>query len=699
MTDMSTFDNHLSRRPAFVRRVTQIFVPLLALMVWATPGAAQLTPIGSNPLLLATGMRGSDVAYDPVHDVYLVVGAYGPVWGAFANANGDLLSFVHINNTGSGFAHYPRVAYSPHVSNGNGGSGGFLVTWHEGTSAMNNFVHTRVVAYPDRLVSPTVAIPTQATHWERGAAVAYSPASQVFMVAVGDVYNQVWIARLNPSGQLLGSPAVISEGGHGARDPGITWIPAMNEFGVIFTGWMSSGATTNYARVSPNGTLLRRNLFNVGGGTYISDIAFNTATNRLVGVWWQNGTQGAEIDLAGDVIASGLVSTGTGTYDSAGLSYNPNSGTFLLVGQGQSDKVWGAELNSRGARTSSDVQLTSAPGSSGGGSFYPRATARGADAQWDLSYSHNFSALRDQVVSTTSRGGGPSGSLGSVSAPPPPTDGGGSTGGCPGTAPFPGAVCVNGGWVPGSGGDDGSGGSTGGCPGTAPFPGAVCVNGGWVPGSGDSGSSGSTGGCLGTAPFPGAVCVNGGWVPGTGDSGSSGSTGGCLGTAPFPGAVCVNGGWVPGSGGGSGSSSGGCLGTAPFPGAVCVNGGWVPGTGDSGSGGSTGGCLGTAPFPGAVCVNGGWVPGTGDSGGSSGGCLGTAPFPGAVCVNGGWVPGTGDSGGSSGGCLGTAPFPGAVCVNGGWVPGTGDSGGCLGTAPFPGAICVNGGWVPGSTEN
>jgi hypothetical protein len=219
--------------------------------------------------------------------------------------------------------------------------------------------------------------------------------------------------------------------------------------------------------------------------------------------------------------------------------------------------------------------------------------------------------------------------------PPSPstTPSGGSTtpaGSCLGTAPFPGAVCVGNGWVPGSevpsggsttpSGGSSSGGSTtstGSCLGTAPFPGAVCVGNGWVPGS--------------EVPSVGSPTTNAGPTSGGSSSGSTTSAGSCLGAAPFPGAVCVGNGWVPGS--------------------EVPNGGSTPSGGSSSGGSSTGGsttstasCLGTAPFPGAVCVGNGWVPG-GSTGGSAtataGGCLTPDPFTaigGGVCVNGGWRP-------------------------------------------------------------
>jgi hypothetical protein len=674
-----------------LRRLGAVATMFLALLVWAVPAAAQLGRIGNSPTLHATTIRGTDDAYDPVHDIYLVVGGYGPVWGVFVNPFGDPIAAPFlINNPSGGFAHFPRVVYSPHVSNGAGGAGGFLVSWHENIG-IPNYVHTRVVSWPNRLVTPVRNIASSSTWWESGASMAYSASSQMFLAAWRSGDYIIWAARIGLDGSQIGPLIQVSAGG-GSRDPSVAWNPHTNEFGVIYTGWNASGATATFARVNAAGAVVSRTLLGIAAGTYITDLAFNTALNRFVAVWHAQGigTVGAELDAVGNVIGTGLVSNVVGTVDGLGLSYNPVSGTFLLVGQSsRGADIWGSELNARGARTSAEVVLTT----TGGDAYYPRAGARLNAPQWDIAFAGpGYKSLRDQVVSTVSGAGGPGGSLGGA----PPTSGGGSTAGCPGSPPFPGAVCVNGGWVPGTG--DTGGGSTGGCPGSAPFPGAVCVNGGWVPGTGGTGGGGSTGGCPGAPPFPGAVCVNGGWVPGTGGTGGGGSTGGCPGTAPFPGAVCVGGGWVPGTGGsGGGGSTGGCPGTAPFPGAVCVGGGWVPGAGGAGGGGSTGGCPGTAPFPGAVCVGGGWVPGTG-AGGSTGGCPGTAPFPGAVCVNGGWVPGTGGSSGvavSASGCPGTQPFAGAVCVNGGWVPGSG--GGCTTPDPFVaigGGMCVNGGWSP-----
>src|SRR5690606_9664202 len=140
-------------------------------------------------------------------------------------------------------AHFPRVHYSPDV---NSCEGGFLVTWHQGTSEFNNQVNYRIVAYPNQLVTPQRAIASAATKWEMGAAIAYSEASKVFLVAwktarietqTARVTARVMAARINLDGQVVGSVIQVSDPALHGRDPSVAWNPTANEFGVLYTGW------------------------------------------------------------------------------------------------------------------------------------------------------------------------------------------------------------------------------------------------------------------------------------------------------------------------------------------------------------------------------------------------------------------------------------------------------------------------------
>ncbi len=148
-------------------------------------------------------------------------------------------------------------------------------------------------------------------------------------------------------------------------------------------------------------------------------------------------------------------------------------------------------------------------------------------------------------------------------APPPPAA---ST--CVGTAPFPGGVCVDGGWVPadhplalnaGATVTTSSGGSS-----TAAS--TILL---WVP------STTST--CAGSPPASGWVCVNGGWVPANHPAAAGASSGGGSWVVVSSGAPTSSGGATSAAGPGTPSGAGTCVGQPPAVGWVCVVGGaWVP---------------------------------------------------------------------------------------------------------------------------
>jgi hypothetical protein len=641
-------------------RIGALLVALI--LVSAAPATAQISVTTGNPLLYSGWVQGSASAWDPVHNVYLVVGAPSntaqPLVGVFTDVAGDLVAGPFPINRGGVFSQFPWVAYSPNLPNGAGGVGAFLVTWHENGVMVNgvetpetiNYVQTRTVSYPAGAVGAQQSLvgPT-GSFWLTAPMVKYSSISNIYFLAWRGMDTMLWGARLDGNGTLIGSPFRIVPTTQSWQNPSVAWDSVTDQFGVLSTGYGGpTGATTAVTIVTAGGTVVGTNIFNAAPQTFVTAIDFNPATGRYIGVWYQapGGTMGVEIASDGTVVAEGLVSTRTGTPDTEALAYNPMSGTFLLAAEGQSYNIWGAELNAHGVRDSADIEITSTGGPKG--TFFPMAAPGGVSgAQWSVSFTHNFNELHDQIIATSTRGGGPAGSLGAAppgQAPPPPatppSSNGGSTS-CPGypNPAFPGAVCVNGGWIPG--------GSTGGStPPPSPPPPPT------PPPSTPPPSSGASTSCPGypNPAFPGAVCVNGGWVPG-----ASGSTS-CPGypNPAFPGAVCVNGGWVPGG------STGG---STPPPSTP------PPSIPSPSSGGSTT-CPGypNPAFPGAICVNGGWVPGA--SGSTS--CPGypNPAFPGAVCVNGGWVPG-GPPSPTSGGCTTPDPFTaigGGICSNGGWRP-------------------------------
>lgn len=566
-------------------RTLRVFLvcALVAAGLTATPqqATAQLAAAAAVQNVVPSAVRGTDSAFDPVNDVHLVVGAYGPLWGVFVNSAGVAVTapFVISGNSNAPFAHFPRVTYSEHLSNGAGGLGGFLVAWHQ-NSGNSNFVNTRIISFnaSGHMVGAQLTLPGSATFWEAAPAVAYSSTSQRFLVAWQTCCggsSVIQAALLGTSNQLVAGPFQIS-GGYG-RDPGVAWNSATDEFGVSFNGEDTTSIMSAFARVSTAGTVLRRNVFNrSSSGTFISDVVYNPTTNRFVSTWFQNSgrVHTAEFDATGEALAAGIATSQTGTYDGLGIAYSAASGTILLVGHHSSSEVAAVELNGRGARISAEATVVTSSGALG--AYYPRPSASGnTRAHWNVTFSRRFTAVLNQKVSTVTTGGG-----GSTAAGAAPASSGGSGSSSSGSS---------------SSGSSGSGssGSTSptSCPGNAPVADWVCVNGGWLPPSHPSAAGATSSGSS----------SSGSSSSGSGSSGSSGTVATCSSNSPVSGWVCVNGGWVPpshplasqagsSSGSSGGSSSGGSSGS----------------TGTSGSGATS--CSGNAPVSGWVCVNGGWVP-------------------------------------------------------------------------------------------
>ena len=186
---------HAARPAGFRHPLLAGFAVALTVLLTVVPASAQLSRVspssGPSAGLHTPGgvLRGTDVAWDPVHQIYLVIGGYGSVYGMFVNTTGAVIGSVFTIHDGSVFfAHFPRAEFSPDINNG---GGGFLVSWHDnagapiGGGAVANVVKVRTVAYPSAAMSVEQTLSDSAqlgTYWEDGAAVAYSTTSHKFLV-------------------------------------------------------------------------------------------------------------------------------------------------------------------------------------------------------------------------------------------------------------------------------------------------------------------------------------------------------------------------------------------------------------------------------------------------------------------------------------------------------------------------------------
>jgi hypothetical protein len=247
-----------------IRAIARLVLPtVLMLVAGAGPAWAQLSRVGSVTALVsketigAPAIKGTDSNYDPVNDVFLVVGAYGPHFGIFVNRFGVPVTSFFFIKTGGGGSHFPRARYSPHV---NGGQGGFLVTWAEEGPQGGNSLHTRIVAYPGSLIgAENVISDVTSPPWlESGAAIGYSATSRVFYVAWMTYPTAQSAPNFHLAGRIVGLDGTGMSGiqtlsaGLG-RDPGVAWNSANNEFGVSFNAENGSGTAgfSAFARVSP----------------------------------------------------------------------------------------------------------------------------------------------------------------------------------------------------------------------------------------------------------------------------------------------------------------------------------------------------------------------------------------------------------------------------------------------------------------
>jgi hypothetical protein len=375
-----------------------------ALLV-SNPAAAQISRLTPSIGVLAPPfVRGTDIAYDPVNQIYCIVGAYGPVYGVFVNTSGGVISAFGIGSANASvpFGHFPRVEYSRDANNG---QGGFLVTWHQNDAGSTNFVHDAVLSYPVGVIPGSEHVISDGgiggSFWEAGAAIAYSVTSHRFLVAWQTRLFGVQARFVDATGAPISG--VITFEGANARDPGVAWNPTNDTFGLSHSGWTNVQYVRFRTVSASSGAVLSQSTFgNTTAGTFNSDVDVNLATHHFVVAWATGvGSFDAEFDENGTLLGAGLVSTRFGGADNLTLAYNPVSGTFLAVGQDiASVQVAGAELDPQGTPMSGAAVLTNG---ATGGSFYPRVAARTDAPQWDISYARDFTVIANQIIGSSAQ--------------------------------------------------------------------------------------------------------------------------------------------------------------------------------------------------------------------------------------------------------------------------------------------------------
>jgi hypothetical protein len=415
-------------RPMPCRCYCAILATVVLASAMATPAAAQASRLGPSVTAITAVVKGSAVAYDPRESMYLVVSAYGDLNGRFVSAAGDPIGLPFTIQVGtSGATHFPGVAYSPDA---NGGAGGFLVAWHR-SEVVGATVYSRTVS-PAGVLGPVSHLTTDGSWWEAGVDVAYSTKSQEFLVAwqAAGIRAQ----RVGMNGDPLGLNIFVT-GTDYHRDPSVAYNPTTNEFMVVYSGADTVSAYAAARRVAAgSGTLVgTETLLNRAVGTYITEVAYNSATNRYLATWYQAGTFGRFLDAAGTPVSDVLLlATRFTAYDGLGLDYNPATNTFMMVAHDtQTLQDGAAELSGAGAIPGTGFVATDTPTVKG--NYYPKVASRTDKGEWLMSTATDFARTTVQRLQSGGSGGG------TPPAPPPPP--------CTATPATTNISIPNGGWT------------------------------------------------------------------------------------------------------------------------------------------------------------------------------------------------------------------------------------------------------------
>jgi hypothetical protein len=518
--------------------------------------SAQIFEISRSSEFVLESIFG-DIAHDPVHDVYFVVsGVPVPtqrlidrvVVGRFIDRAGNALSAQIVLDSQHGFV-VSQVAYSADVSDGAGGFGGFMVIW---TNIASRSVVAQIVSYPGRLVGPKVPIftaPPGLTGIMK-ADIAYSPTDRVFLVVLGflkiitpsgsALNGPSTLVRLNLDAQPIGETALSSDPNLNCpsrefslecNEVSVVWNPTSGEFAAVY----NEVSEKTLARVRGDGTVISRTA--LGIGPRFGALAVNASTGNYLILGAGLGTTGAELDVAGNLVSRGFVTsllvTDNSEFGFMGLSYLPASATFLLVGQlsGPGEDEVLLELNQHGVALPTTLTRV----------FVGSVLASHPVAPEWMHVRLTWGGTA--IIGTATRFGSSDARLGGCTKPDPFVTVGGGT-------------CLNGGWVPRLRIASATL-PPGGC--TTPDPFAVlgggsCINGGWLPpGMVAPIPPPPPQGCVSQMPAADWVCVHGGWVPPTHPlahpaPSPAPSPAPCATPDPFTtigGGICVNGGWVP----------------------------------------------------------------------------------------------------------------------------------------------------------
>jgi hypothetical protein len=357
----------------------------------STPSVARVGTTFEVPVLAATGpKRNPDIAYDPVHDVYLVVTGASAISGTFLDPDGQSLAPPFAIPDTDAYTQTPRVTY---------GAAGFLVAWHDARADPNKpELRARVVRWsgsaPD-LGAPDFSVSGGAqSYQEMGAALAYSETSKLFLVVwQSEPGDDLHARRVEASGALVGDEIVLTSDADWQSGAAAAWSLASDEFLVTYAHADAQGAAVRAQRVrASDGSLIGTAIeLGTGAGTWTTQVAYLPCEDRFVAGWIASGAVGLGLSASGEPDGAPFsFPSGYGYPDGFAFSYQPMTDTFVAVMHGPSDEDFATAFVASGQQ-SAVLQATDDPGSDG--HFNPRIAASSLGKEWLMVTSLGFSSV------------------------------------------------------------------------------------------------------------------------------------------------------------------------------------------------------------------------------------------------------------------------------------------------------------------
>jgi hypothetical protein len=401
---------------------------LCALMMFVSaaiaPARADAGPSRLGGTIDASGMIGSmvtDIAQDPVNDVYLTVSGQltdnRRIYGRFVHGDGTVLRGA-VFYISSGYAQQPRVAYSAAL-------GGFLTIWIDlAGQVKGRFVRFSPGGEPVFATGEfVIATPVGGAPSETPPAAACAGVKRECLVAWRQVGIQrtptehdIHAVRINLDGQRVSDTYVLTNDPVWQTDPAIGYDPATGIYLLAHTQFTNSTQLWVHRIEAESGARLGAAVLADEPLIHRPELALNSRTGEFLVSFYELRRQivyGRFMKSDG-AITSNLKPfvSGYAGHDSNDVAYNANSNSFFAVVNGLGHEVVGYEIFSDGT-PSRDFHVTDIRGPEG--TFYPRIAGHSGRSEWMMSASAYFTFTAGQRVTTDTQGPG--------TPPPPPPSG------------------------------------------------------------------------------------------------------------------------------------------------------------------------------------------------------------------------------------------------------------------------------------